>query len=273
MVEAAVLASARPPPAAVADDGPLSREPAPRRVRVRADTPFTAGPPVSASPHAARLAARKGGGDRPPAVWCARRPLQHTPPPLALPPGAPASLATLGDPAAPVRFDELPRACQQLVAAVCAPGVGLEWPGTAPGALAAAITHSLTAGALSARLAAKAAATGLKIPYLRVAVAPPRRCAPGEPFVLELWPAGCASPVHSHGGACGVFRVLHGSCTLRTFNAACADGPGPRAPHFEARHLPVSTVGWFDANTHQTHQIEAAPGPPGTFCATLQAFR
>ena len=273
IVEAAVLASCRAPRCAVEAGGPLCREPAPRRVRVRVGG-FSA-PPVAATPHAARLAARKGG-DRPPAVWCGRLPLAHTPSPLALPPGAPASLAGLGDPAAPVRFEELPRACAQLVAAVCAPGVGLEWPGTPRGALAAAISHSLRGGALAARLAAKAAASGLKIPYLRVAVAAPRRCAPGEPFVLELWPAGCASPVHSHGGACGVFRVLHGTCTLRTFNAAHADGPPDdrgRVPHCEARALPLGSVGWFDGGRHQTHQIVSAGGPPGTFAATLQAFR
>ena len=273
IVEAAVLASCRAPRCAVEAGGPLCREPAPRRVRVRGGA-FPA-PPVAATLHAARLAARKGG-DRPPAVWCGRLPLTHTPSPLALPPGAPASLAGLGDPSAPVRFEELPRACAQLVAAVCAPGVGLEWPNTPRGALAAAISHSLRGGALAARLAAKAAASGLKIPYLRVAVAAPRRCAPGEPFVLELWPAGCASPVHSHGGACGVFRVLHGKCTLRTFNAVHADGPPDdrgRVPHCEARALPLGSVGWFDGGRHQTHQIVSADGPPGTFAATLQAFR
>jgi len=265
VVEAAVLLAAAAPAAAVAPGGPLARAPHARRALVRGAFPDA---PVAASgPHAARLAAR-GDRARPPAVWCSPRPLSFTPSPLASARGAPSSLATLGDASAPVRFDDLPPTCRQLLAAVTAPGVGLG------AALAAAISRSLRGGALAARLAAKAvSSTTVSIPYLRVAVAAPARCAPGEPFVLELWPAGAASPVHAHGGAAGVFRVLHGACYLRTFNAAGADGPGPRTPHFAAGPLTAGALGWFDSGHHQTHQIEAVPGPPGSFCATLQAFR
>lgn len=37
-------------------------------------------------------------------------------------------------------------------------------------------------------------------------------CA-GIPFVLEIWPAGHNSPIHNHGNAYGIVRVLHGDIT------------------------------------------------------------
>lgn len=35
----------------------------------------------------------------------------------------------------------------------------------------------------------------------------------GIPFVLEIWPAGHNSPIHNHGNAYGIVRVLHGDIT------------------------------------------------------------
>jgi hypothetical protein len=166
-----------------------------------------------------------------------------------------------------------------VVECLASPGVGL------PPGLAAAISHSLASpgGLLRRTLAAKAARAGALGGYIRVGVAP--RCgglAPGEPFVLELWPAGAASPVHAHGGCCGGFAVLHGECTLRTFNsldggapaAAAGGATTARPPLFEGVCTP-GMVGWFDHTRHQTHSIAAAVpvDDPGAFCATLQAFR
>ena len=340
------------------DDDPLTREPSARLLRVGGAFEVQ---PVAASPHVARLSARRAGGQqnaakappssslsslrfgRAPSVSVASRPLTLTPSPLALPPGAPCSLLSLGDPKAPVRFDELPATCRTLVAALCSPGLDLEWPGTPPGTLVAAISRSLRCGLLKEALEKKAAramavrssrpasamvspaAAGVParprtpapppppaLPYLRVAVAPATRSAPGEPFVLEIWPAGCRSPIHSHGGACGAFRVLHGTCTLSLFNASGADGDSSsdedddaedagegnggeeveddarrsssrkkkkstknryaRKPHLVAT-CSRGDVGWFDSGHHQTHSVGADAGPPGSFCATLQAFR
>ena len=47
--------------------------------------------------------------------------------------------------------------------------------------------------------------------YIRAAVSCARGMSPGEPFVLEIWPPGHSSPVHDHGHAFGVTRILHGS--------------------------------------------------------------
>lgn len=40
----------------------------------------------------------------------------------------------------------------------------------------------------------------------------------GVPYVLEIWPVGSGSPVHNHGGACAIIKVLHGSLTISLYN-------------------------------------------------------
>ena len=49
--------------------------------------------------------------------------------------------------------------------------------------------------------------------YLRMSVGVPSGCSPGIPYVLEIWPSGHFSPVHNHGNAFGIVRILHGSVT------------------------------------------------------------
>jgi hypothetical protein len=64
---------------------------------------------------------------------------------------------------------------------------------------------------------AKAARAGPGVPpkqcYIRVSVGLPSGCSPGIPYVLEIWPPGHFSPIHNHGNAFGIVRMLHGSIT------------------------------------------------------------
>ncbi len=43
-----------------------------------------------------------------------------------------------------------------------------------------------------------------KMVYIRVTLGEDVRSGPGVPYVLEIWPSGCYSPIHNHGGACAV---------------------------------------------------------------------
>ena len=47
--------------------------------------------------------------------------------------------------------------------------------------------------------------------YVRVSVGLPCGTSPGIPYVMEIWPPGHFSPIHNHGNAFGVVRLLHGS--------------------------------------------------------------
>ncbi|EIE21521.1 hypothetical protein COCSUDRAFT_56736 [Coccomyxa subellipsoidea C-169] len=101
--------------------------------------------------------------------------------------------------------------------------------------------------------------------YLRVSVGVPCGCSPGIPYVLEIWPAGHFSPVHNHGNAFGIVRILHGSITARTYNKHLAcEGPLQEAV------LTKGDVTWFSPNWYQTHQLE---NHTGDFCCTVQGFQ
>lgn len=53
--------------------------------------------------------------------------------------------------------------------------------------------------------------------YLRIGVCCSDGTAPGDPLVLEIWPPGCFSPVHNHGGVYGLVRILHGEVRSASF--------------------------------------------------------
>lgn len=54
--------------------------------------------------------------------------------------------------------------------------------------------------------------------YLRVTLGASAGQSPGIPYVLELWPAGNKSPIHNHGNAYAIIKVLHGGLTIKEFN-------------------------------------------------------
>jgi len=91
------------------------------------------------------------------------------------------------------------------------------------------------------------AGTPAKQSYLRVSVGVPSGCSPGIPYVLELWPPGHFSPVHNHGNAFGIVRILHGSIIARTYNKHLA-GEGP----LQEAVLRKGDITWFSPNWYQT---------------------
>ena len=46
--------------------------------------------------------------------------------------------------------------------------------------------------------------------YLRITLGYSQGESPGIPYVMEIWPVGCASPVHHHGYTHAVIKVLRG---------------------------------------------------------------
>ena len=49
--------------------------------------------------------------------------------------------------------------------------------------------------------------------YIRISVGHAHGTSPGDPLVMEIWPPGHSSPIHSHANTFGVVRVLHGTIT------------------------------------------------------------
>ncbi|CAL8469514.1 g9055 [Coccomyxa elongata] len=229
---------------------------------------YTAGPVERRSIFEAKLCTLDGRQAA--TVEFARCPLIANPPPLVLD-SSRLTLLDLGR-RAYLPSSDLPPACQVLYQHLSQPCIDLDWsPEGGSCRLVDAIRHSLhTPGALlHTRCQEKAAQCALGVPakqsYLRVSVGVPSGSSPGIPYVLEIWPSGHFSPVHNHGNAFGIVRILHGSITARTFNKhLTCEGPLQEAV------LNKGDITWFSPNWYQTHQLE---NHTGDFCCTVQGFQ
>jgi hypothetical protein len=164
----------------------------------------------------------------------------------------------------------LPPACQELYKNVSAEHVMLDFPQSQDGLnLSDAIRYSMTTEGmfLHRKLQEKKWEFGPENEvYLRVTLGPNRGCSPGVPYVLEIWPKGCGSPIHNHGNSYAVIKVLHGGLTMSIFNK-----------HSDTRDaLPVTTfdvsegdVTWISPNWYQTHKLW---NYTNDYCATIQCY-
>jgi hypothetical protein len=66
----------------------------------------------------------------------------------------------------------------------------------------------------------------IKETYLRITLGENNGESPGIPYVMEIWPVGHYSPVHSHCSANAVIRVLYGAIHVRLFPFLCCGGAG-----------------------------------------------
>ncbi|KAJ8048128.1 hypothetical protein HOLleu_00306 [Holothuria leucospilota] len=100
--------------------------------------------------------------------------------------------------------------------------------------------------------------------YIRVTLGKNYGNSPGTPYVLELWPKDCGSPVHNHGNAFAAIRVLHGGLTIEYYNKHKTDGP---IGQFDVKKDDVT---WIAPNWYQTHKLW---NYTNDFCATIQCYQ
>lgn len=100
--------------------------------------------------------------------------------------------------------------------------------------------------------------------YLRITLGQNNGESPGVPYVMEIWPAGHYSPVHSHGGSEAVIRVLHGSIQAKLF------------PFLSNEVSPFATglfvkddIMWISPTLNQIHQLKNVGGET---CVTVQCY-
>lgn len=116
------------------------------------------------------------------------------------------------------------------------------------------------------RLKQKASEFGKPEPletYLRITLGENNGESPGVPYVLELWPPGHYSPVHTHGGSSAVIRVLNGGITVSLF-------PFLGSPEaFAQVSFKKEDVTWISPALNQVHQLKNI----GTeTCITIQCY-
>ena len=106
--------------------------------------------------------------------------------------------------------------------------------------------------------------------YLRITLGRNNGESPGIPYVMEIWPIGHFSPIHSHAGANAVIRVLHGNINVKLFPFLCnqeKDGVKP----FGVANFGKDDITWISPNLNQVHQLENAQTNTET-CITIQCY-
>ncbi len=203
------------------------------------------------------------GSVQPPVVIL-EMPVNLTPPPVVIP-ASELSLEIISANTASVVSD-LPDACQILYNHVAGPGINLS-PADFP-EFAQAIQYSIVTpgGVCNTKLQEKDPIFG----YLRVTLDPNLGDSPGQPYVLEIWPAGNGSPIHNHGHACAVIKVLHGQIQVAWYGALSPEITEP----WGSMIAHAGQVTFLTPNYYQIHRLSnPSPHPGGDFCATIQCYR
>ena len=166
-----------------------------------------------------------------------------------------------------IQSASLPEACRELYENVAAGDVSLDVPDTDP-KLTDAIKYSInTEGKiLHKKLEEKSEKEGMG--YLRVTVGHDRGASPGVPYVLEIWPKGSESPIHNHGNAYAVIKVLYGEINITVYNKTWKDASTQeKLNSFVAKKGDVT---WLSPNWYQTHKLSNLSSE---FCATIQCYK
>jgi predicted metal-dependent enzyme (double-stranded beta helix superfamily) len=93
--------------------------------------------------------------------------------------------------------------------------------------------------------------------------------SPGIPYVMEIWPIGHFSPVHNHGSANAVIRVLNGTINVSLFPFLC-DEKGGVEP-FGITNFVKDDVVWISPTLNQIHQLKNLETSK-TSCITIQCY-
>ncbi len=105
--------------------------------------------------------------------------------------------------------------------------------------------------------------------YLRITLGQNNGESPGIPYVMEIWPVGHYSPIHSHSSANAIIRVLHGSIHVSLFPFLCATKSG--IPPFAVADFNKGDITWISDTLNQTHQLRNLPSNKDT-CITIQCY-
>jgi len=101
--------------------------------------------------------------------------------------------------------------------------------------------------------------------YLRITLGENNGESPGIPFVMEIWPVGHYSPIHNHGGADAIIRVLNGSINVSLFPFLGSNEP------FIKSNFTKDQITWISPILNQTHQLTNLETNTET-CITIQCY-
>lgn len=86
------------------------------------------------------------------------------------------------------------------------------------------------------------------------------------PFVLEIWPSKHRSPIHDHGEAYAIIKVLHGKINASYFSTL-----GEERIKLEPSHtFKKGEVTWIGPDNYQIHQLH---NDFDRVCVTIQCYQ
>jgi uncharacterized cupin superfamily protein len=103
--------------------------------------------------------------------------------------------------------------------------------------------------------------------YIRITLGQNNGESPGIPYVMEIWPIGHYSPIHSHSEADAIIRVLHGSINVTLYPYLCYDNDGIRP--FGHADFNKDDITWISPTLNQTHQLKNVSND---VCVTIQCY-
>ena len=103
--------------------------------------------------------------------------------------------------------------------------------------------------------------------YLRITLTQNNGESPGIPYVMEIWPSGHYSPIHSHAGGDAIIRVLHGSIQVSLYPFLCDTKTGIEP--FAITSFKQNQITWISPTLNQTHKLLNITNEP---CITIQCY-
>ena len=86
--------------------------------------------------------------------------------------------------------------------------------------------------------------------YLRITVGENNGESPGIPYVMEIWPPSHYSPVHNHGSANAIIRILHGSINVSLYPYL-----GANVEPFGVINFKKDDITWLSNSLNQVHKL------------------
>ena len=108
----------------------------------------------------------------------------------------------------------------------------------------------------------------IKETYLRITLGQNNGESPGIPYVMEIWPSGHYSPIHSHANASAIIRVLHGTINVKLYPFLASKTNDIK--DFAVANFNKNDVTWITPQLNQTHQLTNID--TNTACITIQCY-
>jgi hypothetical protein len=105
--------------------------------------------------------------------------------------------------------------------------------------------------------------------YLRITLGQNNGDSPGIPYVMEIWPVGHYSPIHNHGAANAIIRVLHGNINVSLYPFLC--DAADTVPPFATADFVKDDITWLSPTLNQVHKLKNLDTNTDT-CITIQCY-